>query len=53
MTGQEAGETEAEPTPITRPAVDFLIANPDTAKAFDEKYGAGLSNRFLKANAKK
>ena len=53
MTGQEAGETQAESAPITRPAVDFLIANPDTAKAFDEKYGAGLARKFLSANPKK
>lgn len=53
MTGQEAGETQAESAPITRPAVDFLIANPDTAKAFDEKYGVGLARKFLGANPKK
>lgn len=53
MTGQEAGETQAESAPITRPAVDFLIANPDTAKAFDEKYGKGLARKFLGANPKK
>ena len=53
MVGQEAGEAGAESAPITRSAVDYLIANPDTAKAFDEKYGAGLSSRFLKANTKK
>jgi hypothetical protein len=53
MVGHEAGETAAESAPITRPAVDYLIANPDTAKDFDEKYGAGLSSRFLKANTKK
>lgn len=50
MAAQEAGETAAEAPPITRSAVDFLIANPETAKAFDEKYGPGLARRFLKAS---
>jgi len=50
--GQEAGETAAEAPPITRAAVDYLVANPETAKAFDEKYGAGLARKFLQESEK-
>ena len=50
--GQELGETAAEAPPITRAAVDYLVANPETAKAFDEKYGEGLARKFLRESKK-
>lgn len=43
--GQEAGRTETRP--ITKMDVDYLRSNPDTAKQFDEKFGAGTSAKWL------
>ena len=43
--GQEAGRTEVRP--ITKMDVDYLRSNPNTAKQFDEKFGAGTSAKWL------
>lgn len=48
--GQEVAQEGSQGPEITRAAVDFLIQNPDTAAAFDAKYGAGLAKRILDAN---